>query len=566
MEDTLILNRYRLLETKAHGGFSTVQIAWDTRVQRRVAIKSIPLEQDGPSLLTPGLEEARTAALLSNPSIVGVLDFEHDDDNAYIIMKYVDGPTLGELLDHGDRVLDLDIVAAVVASVSEALEYAHENQVLHLDIKPDNILIDRSGQIMVSDFGVAQIASPSGYGTAYGGTIGYMPPEQMSGGRLDERTDEWAFASVVYEMLCGRNPFASKTIEGSLDAIMNGEFYEPSALRPDLDPAVDDALFIALSPRMEERFPSVAEFTDDLLVHLGNPAAGRKKLRRDLATEEQAEIAVTREPGRIRRAISSIERTLVGRLIACASGAWLTWQATLSAGLSTPMIAAFTICVALGCFATPQFGSIIAIICLDATLCLRGEYILAGVLGFLAFVWWLPFGRKGVAESTLPLAAPLLALCWIPNAFPLLCGFHLPWRRSIPALLFGSAFLLFVTACTGGTLGSCKLFFIDSSPRSPLFALLINPEAWLMLVGWLFADILMALLCARGSRVLSIVGSALGCILVLGCQALVLRFDIGSWVLPAMRQIALIVVTFVFMCIISALGAPQHPEQEVEGV
>jgi serine/threonine protein kinase len=70
MEDTLILNRYRLLETKAHGGFSTVQIAWDTRVQRRVAIKSIPLEQDGPSLLTPGLEEARTAALLSNPSIV----------------------------------------------------------------------------------------------------------------------------------------------------------------------------------------------------------------------------------------------------------------------------------------------------------------------------------------------------------------------------------------------------------------------------------------------------------------------------------------------------------------
>lgn len=566
MEDTLILNRYRLLETKAQGGFSTVQVAWDTRVQRRVAIKRIPLEQDGRLLLTPGLEEARTAALLSNPSIVGVLDFEHDDENAYIIMKHVDGPSLGELLDHGRRVLDLDVVAAVVASVSEALEYAHENQVLHLDIKPDNILIDRSGQIMVSDFGVAQIASSSGYGTAYGGTIGYMPPEQMNRGRLDERTDEWAFAAVVYEMLCGRNPFVSKTIDGSLDAIENGRFPEPSALRPGLDPAVDDTLFDALSPRMEDRYPSIAGFTDDLLIHLGNPAAGRKKLRRELSADEQTETTTSWESGRFRRAISSIERTLVARVIACISGAWLTWQAALAAGFSNPMTAIFTLCVAIGCFATPQFGSIIAIICLDTTLFLRGEHILAGVLGFLAFAWWLPFGRRGVADSALPLAVPLLALCRIPNAYPLLCGFHLPWKRSIPALLFGGIFLLLVTACTGGTLGYCRLFFIDSSPSTPLLALLINPEAWLMLVGWIFADMLMALLCARGSRVLSIIGSALGCMMVLGCQALILRFDIGSWVLPTMQQIALIVVTFVFMCLVSALGAPQHPEEEVEGV
>ena len=110
----------------------------------------------------PGLDEARTAAMLSDPSIVAVYDFEIQDSTAYLIMEYVEGMTLTELLrDHDDR-LTLDVVAAVFAAVAHALEVAHENGVLHLDIKPDNILINASGQVKVTDFGLATLADAQG--------------------------------------------------------------------------------------------------------------------------------------------------------------------------------------------------------------------------------------------------------------------------------------------------------------------------------------------------------------------------------------------------------------------
>ena len=151
----------------------------------------------------PGLDEARTAAMLSDPNIVAVYDFEIQDSTAYLIMEYVEGMTLTELLRDHDAELTLDIVAAVFDGVAHALEVAHENGVLHLDIKPDNILINHAGQVKVTDFGLATLADASGFGPAGGGTIGYMPLEQMRQENLDARCDEWALASVTYEMLAG---------------------------------------------------------------------------------------------------------------------------------------------------------------------------------------------------------------------------------------------------------------------------------------------------------------------------------------------------------------------------
>ena len=227
----LILNRYRPIGEAKAGGFGTVRVAWDTRIQRKVAIKCIELDEvdaaraalpganavaqrapqheplpweddpvfndadeaegdatsvfdlvgDGPLVHSlahvPGLDEARTAAMLSDASIVAVYDFEVQESTAYLIMEYVEGVTLTELLHrHADR-LTLDVVAAVFASVSHALEVAHANQVLHLDIKPDNVLINHQGQVKVTYFGLATLADASGYGAAGGGTIGYMPLE-----------------------------------------------------------------------------------------------------------------------------------------------------------------------------------------------------------------------------------------------------------------------------------------------------------------------------------------------------------------------------------------------------
>lgn len=220
----------------------------------------------------PGLDEARTAAMLSDPNIVAVYDFEIQDSTACLIMEYVEGMTLTELLRDHDAELTLDIVAAVFDGVAHALEVAHENGVLHLDIKPDNILINHAGQVKVTDFGLATLADASGFGLAGGGTIGYMPLEQMRQENLDARCDEWALASVTYEMLAGENPFFAPDLFQAQEAIEDGELVLPSLCWDDLDEAADDVIFYALDPERDERYESVRDFAEELAPLLGDAA------------------------------------------------------------------------------------------------------------------------------------------------------------------------------------------------------------------------------------------------------------------------------------------------------
>ena len=269
--DSLILDRYEPLGTAGTGGFGTVRIAWDPRIQRKVAIKTIALTEldayraklpgaqaaDGPAPVSaaerwrgalpwedapeeddaqasgetteqehddandpvtslahlPGLDEARTAAMLDDPRIVTVYDFEVRDRTAYLIMEFVEGITLTRLLREFSDSITLDMVTAVFDAVSGALMTAHAAGVLHLDIKPDNIIITPQGQSKVTDFGLATLSDASGVGTTGGGTIGYMPLEQMRREHLDARTDEWSLAALTYEMLTGSNPFRAATLE-----------------------------------------------------------------------------------------------------------------------------------------------------------------------------------------------------------------------------------------------------------------------------------------------------------------------------------------------------------------
>ena len=283
----LILDRYRPMSEAGAGGFATVQVAWDTQMRRKVAIKCIELPKvspdssnqvapadqpkaarharvegeaapsastqvvrpedippwedapedvgaaapsalaalpgdfassfgpdcgpvglgdfenhEGPEDLDssdefasdiPGLAEARAIAQFSDANIVTV----------YLIMEYVEGTTLERFLREHDDDLTLDVVAHVFSSIAHALEVAHSHNVLHLDIKPANVLINRQGEVKVTDFGLATLADANGTGRAGGGTIGYMPPEQMRSEALDVRCDEWALASLTYEMLVG---------------------------------------------------------------------------------------------------------------------------------------------------------------------------------------------------------------------------------------------------------------------------------------------------------------------------------------------------------------------------
>ncbi len=226
----------------------------------------------------PGIDEARTAALLSDPRIVTVYDVEVRDCCAYLIMEYVEGVTLTRLLYDYDDLLTLDMVTAVFDAVSKALQVAHARGVLHLDIKPDNILVNREGQVKVTDFGLATLADASGRGTTGGGTIGYMPLEQMRKQELDARCDEWALASVTYEMLAGENPFLAADLQAAEAAIENAELVIPSLCWEDLDEGIDDAIFYALDPDREQRYASVRDFAEEAEAFLGDAQRGTRQL------------------------------------------------------------------------------------------------------------------------------------------------------------------------------------------------------------------------------------------------------------------------------------------------
>lgn len=280
VEGDLILNRYRPIEFKGEGASGTVEICWDTRIHRRVAIKRLPLSASQLSAETPGLAEARLGAMLKHPAIVSVYDFETNLDEAFLIMEAIEGPSLTQLIDEApERMMSLDATAAVASAVGDALDFAHSNQLLHLDIKPDNILIDASGQVKVSDFGVAELVDPQGFTGAKGGTIGYMPPEQMLGEDLDQRCDEFAFAMVIYEMLTGERPFRAGSVEEAVRVVQQFDITPPSALRDDIDPRLDDVLFAALDPNRYGRYQTVLDFVDRLMPYLGDIDRGTAELR-----------------------------------------------------------------------------------------------------------------------------------------------------------------------------------------------------------------------------------------------------------------------------------------------
>lgn len=249
----------------------------------------------------PGLEEARTAAHLNDANIVTVYDCVVDGQMAYVIMEYVEGKTLARVMRELDNDITLDMVTSVFQSVAHALEVAHKAGVLHLDIKPENVVINRDGVVKVTDFGLSTLMDASGQGTTGGGTIGYMPLEQMRQEPLDVRTDEWALASLTYEMLSGVNPFRARTLDGAESAILNAELVLPS-LCWDIDESVDDIMFIALDPDLDQRYPNVSDFAEDLSPFLGDAKDGKKQL---------AEVVVA-SPALDAREADSVDRRAAG--------------------------------------------------------------------------------------------------------------------------------------------------------------------------------------------------------------------------------------------------------------
>lgn len=544
MQGPLILDRYRPIEVKGEGGSGKVEICWDTRIQRRVAIKRMPISSEWANGSIPGLAEARTGAMLSHPSIVSVYDFDTVDNEAFLIMEAIEGPSLAQIIDDTPpATFDLDIAAAIVLAVGDAIEFAHENQVLHLDIKPDNILVNRNGACKVSDFGVSELADAQGFRKASGGTIGYMPPEQMNGHELDERTDEFALAAVTYEILTGKRPFAARSLDASAKLIQKFDIAPASSLRTDLDPGIDSVLFTALSPDPDDRYDSVEEFLAALMPYLGNPARGSRRLREivqvdDEVVEEESYVPPKRS---ILDHVSPRLNLVLGRVIAAALCWWLSTSALFNVTmLDTNVAMLVALLPAVAAVVKPPFGALLAMLVNGASLFLCSVPMPAlGIAAIAAAAGWvILFGREGVADTNCALIISPLGLVGFAPLAPMIAGYCLPPVRALGAAVIQVILMLTVGRNTGPEL---------------LFGSITSIPTWIMICAWIVSAVLMSLLCSRETRILSILGAVCAACVLLVAQG------IGMWVLtgiftgPSETWTITTVLACVAMCVVGVL-------------
>ena len=540
-EETL-LGRYRVLARRGAGGFGTVCTCWDTRLQRRVAIKRIPLlSTEGPagisaSTAEEALAEARTACLLAHPNIVAVYDFETDGTYAYLVMEYVDGLNLAELLARVEGgVLTHEECAHVLRSVAAALAYAHENGVLHLDIKPTNIMIDRQGTVKLADFGMATLASAAGYGGARGGTVGYMPPEQIQGLLVDERTDVFSLAVVTWQALTGRSPFASATPKGSLDAIIRGPKPPLSKLDPSIAPEAEEALLRALVPAAAERTSSVKELARGVLPELGDGAEGAESLR-ELVDQ-------------------SLERA------ASAACTFFAMHAVLPAlpGATDAFVLIGAIASAAACVAWPPVGSAVAgtalVVALATAHVTAASFPLALLAGVAVVAWWVFCGHTDHV-STAAILAP--ACLNSPAAGVALAGYGMD---PLPAAATGAAgallSLLFGTATQSG--------FSAQATVAALNPVLASPATWVIVTGCAVSALLSSAIAMRGSVAWGILGQVVGAVSITLFWLLAGRVESsGYWFGQIMEGCGLAVFLSVFLCVETVLRGPLDEDQEGE--
>lgn len=260
---------YRITRALGAGGMGAVYLAFDERLDREVALKVLKHQQDSRARAKL-LREARAAAALDHPSICGVYEVGTAEGlGDFIVMQYVEGDTLAARLDAGP--LRPRVAASLCRQLAEALVVAHAHGVVHRDIKPQNIVIDRSGRPRLLDFGIAQtMRRPLAEGgattqvTAPGTVIGtpsYMSPEQVRGEKADPRSDLFSLGCVLYECLAGRRAFDGRTVEEICGQVLHVTPPAPSSLRPELTDDYDVLVWRLLEKEPGDRFQSAAEVT-----------------------------------------------------------------------------------------------------------------------------------------------------------------------------------------------------------------------------------------------------------------------------------------------------------------
>ncbi len=267
----LIADRYEVLEKTGTGGMSVVYRAKDHKLNRTVAIKVLKQEfSDNANFVSKFRVEAQAAAGLMHPNIVNVYDVGEEKGMYYIVMEYVDGITLKKYIEKKSR-LTVKEAISIAIQVSMGLQAAHNNHVIHRDIKPQNIMISRDGKVKVTDFGIAKAATSNTITSNVMGSVHYTSPEQARGGYSDERSDIYSLGITLFEMLTGRVPFNGETTVAIAIKHIQSPMPSPREFVPDIPRSVEQIVLKCCEKSPDRRYQNMTELIADLKQSLIHP-------------------------------------------------------------------------------------------------------------------------------------------------------------------------------------------------------------------------------------------------------------------------------------------------------
>lgn len=268
----LLFNRYRVVELIATGGMGAVYKVFDLEKNAYLVMKVINIDLgDDPSSIKRFRREANAYKKLSHPNIVPFYGSDKSEDIFFILQKYIDGDSLKGILSNlGNRLLPINDVLVIMKSLCAALGYAHINGVVHCDIKPGNVLVDRGGNVYLTDFGIARHADSSTTTLAGAGTAAYMAPEQIRGEPVNPATDVYALGCMLFELLTGRRPFrgdehhgndAGKTMGERLrNAHLNLAPPDPRSIQSNISAQLAEVVLKSLAKDKNDRYQNAQEF------------------------------------------------------------------------------------------------------------------------------------------------------------------------------------------------------------------------------------------------------------------------------------------------------------------